>query len=248
MSEESFGDTIRGFFRGVVNLLTTGSWDGDERTKDARAADALLDRVPEEVDLRAQQVLDDINEALTAFAALEMKAQRYRDQGADWQEKAEQMVARVRGLPAGAPEQQRYEQLARSALTEKLKAEDMLAAVEREIAAARPEYEAALRVVEQVGFTRESALSQVERLRVAHASAEARSRLARAQREWNLSGSPGSLLADAQARVDQTVARARAEEELSEVVPSDPVQVEGEISRLTRGKRVEEEMARLLGR
>lgn len=246
MSDSSFTDAIRDFFRGVSNLLTTGNWKGEEWSEDARAAGDLLERVPDEVDLRAQQVLDDINEALTAFAALEMKARRYRDQAADWQQKAEQMAAQARGLPEGAPERQRYEQLARSALTEKLKAEDLLAAVEREVAAARPEYEEALKVVEQVGFTRETALSQVERLRVANASAEARTRLARAQREWNLSGSPGLMLAEAQARVDQSVARAHAEEELREALPSDPAQVEGEISRLTRGRRVEEEMARLM--
>jgi phage shock protein A len=245
--ESGFAEAIRGFFRGVVNLLTTGSWKGEEWAEDARAAEALLDRVPEEVELRAQQVLDDINEALTAFAALEMKAQRYRDQAADWQGKAEQMAAQARGLPDGAPERQRYEQLARSALVEKLKAEDLLAAVEREIAGARPEYEAALKVVEQVGFSREAALSQVERLRVANASAEARTRLARAQRDWTQAGSPGALLAEAQSRVDQTVARSRAEEELSGILPSDPARVTAEISRLTRDQRVEEEMTRLMG-
>jgi phage shock protein A len=245
--ERSFADSIREFFKGVVNLLTTGSWKGEEWSEDARAAEALLERAPEEVDLRAQQVLDDINEALTAFAALEMKAQRYRDQAADWQQKAEQMAAQARALPEGTPERQRLEQLARSALTEKLKAEDLLAVVEREVASARPEYEEALRVVEQVGFTRETALSQVERLRVANASAEARTRLARAQREWNLSGSPGALLTNAQARVEQSVARARAEEEVGAALPSSPTEVTGEINRLTRGKRVDEEMARLMG-
>jgi phage shock protein A len=245
--ERSFADSIREFFKGVVNLLTTGSWKGEEWSEYARAAEALLERAPEEVDLRAQQVLDDINEALTAFAALEMKAQRYRDQAADWQQKAEQMAAQARALPEGTPERQRLEQLARSALTEKLKAEDLLAVVEREVASARPEYEEALRVVEQVGFTRETALSQVERLRVANASAEARTRLARAQREWNLSGSPGALLTNAQARVEQSVARARAEEEVGAALPSSPTEVTGEINRLTRGKRVDEEMARLMG-
>jgi phage shock protein A len=245
--ERSFADSIREFFKGVVNLLTTGSWKGEEWSEDARAAEALLERAPEEVDLRAQQVLDDINEALTAFAALEMKAQRYRDQAADWQQKAEQMAAQARALPEGTPERQRLEQLARSALTEKLKAEDLLGVVEREVASARPEYEEALRVVEQVGFTRETALSQVERLRVANASAEARTRLARAQREWNLSGSPGALLTNAQARVEQSVARARAEEEVGAALPSSPTEVTGEINRLTRGKRVDEEMARLMG-
>jgi phage shock protein A len=245
--ERSFADSIREFFKGVVNLLTTGSWKGEEWSEDARAAEALLERAPEEVDLRAQQVLDDINEALTAFAALEMKAQRYRDQAADWQQKAEQMAAQARALPEQTPDRQRLEQLARSALTEKLKAEDLLAVVEREVASARPEYEEALRVVEQVGFTRETALSQVERLRVANASAEARTRLARAQREWNLSGSPGALLTNAQARVEQSVARARAEEEVGAALPSSPTEVTGEINRLTRGKRVDEEMARLMG-
>src|SRR5574341_547315 len=78
MAQGSLGEAIRNFFRGVVSLLTTGSWKVEEWAENARSADALLDRVPEEVDIRAQQVLDDINEAITAFAALEMKAQRYR--------------------------------------------------------------------------------------------------------------------------------------------------------------------------
>src|SRR5438445_519652 len=140
MAQESFGDAIRRFFRGIVSLLTTGSWKVEEIADRARSADALLDRVPEEVDLRAQQVLDDINEGLTAFAALEMKAQRYRDQIADWHQKAAQMAAQARSRAEGTPERGQYEQLARVALAEKLKAQDLLAAVEREMEAARPEY------------------------------------------------------------------------------------------------------------
>src|SRR5688500_11974266 len=121
MAEGSFGDAIRNFFRGVASLLTTGSWKVEGWAEDARSAEAILDRVPEEVDLRAQQVLDDINEGLTAFAALEMKAQRYWDQAVDWQQKVERMVAQARSQPEGSPERERYEQLARSALAEKLK-------------------------------------------------------------------------------------------------------------------------------
>src|SRR4051812_41300951 len=114
MADQSLGDTIRRFFRGIVSLLTTGSWKVEEWADNARSADALLERVPEEVDLRAQQVLDDINEGLTAFAGLEMKAQRYRDQAADWQQKAESMAARARAHPEGSAERQKYEQLARA--------------------------------------------------------------------------------------------------------------------------------------
>jgi phage shock protein A len=247
MAEGSFGDAIRNFFRGVVSLLTTGSWKVEEWAEEARSAEAILDRVPEEVDIRAQQVLDDINEGLTAFAALEMKAQRYRDQAADWQQKVERMVAQARSQPEGSPERQRYEQLARSALSEKLKAEDLLAAVEREIAAARPEYEEALKAVEQVGFTRETALSQAERLRVANASAEARLKLARAQREWTQAGSPGAMLAEAQAKVNQSVARVQAEEEIDRALPPSAAQVDWEISRMGRDQRVEQELQRLMG-
>jgi phage shock protein A len=247
MAEGSFADALRNFFRSVASLLTTGSWHVEQWADDARSADTLLDRVPEEVDVRAQQVLDDINEALTAFAMLEMKARRYRDQVADWQAKAESMAAQARGQAEGSPERTRYEQLVRAALNEKLKAQDLLAAVEREVAAARPEYEQALKAVEQVGFDRETALSQVERLRVSNASAEAKTRLARAQRDWSRGGAPGAMLAEAQAKVDQAVARAHAEEEVEGMLPPTPAQVDREVSRMSRDKRVEEEMGRLLG-
>jgi len=247
MAQGSFTDAIRSFFRGVVSLLTTGSWKVEEWAENARSAEALLQRVPEEVELRAQQTLDDINEALTAFAALEMKARRYRDQAADWQSKAEAMATQVRTQPEGTAERGRYEQLTRSALTEKMKAEDMLAVVEREIADARPDYEEALKAVEQVGFSREQALSQAERLRVTNASAEAKIRLASAQREWASPGGPGAMLAEAQAKVDQAVARAQAEEEVQAALPPRPEQVEYEMSRMSRGQRVDEEMAKLLG-
>jgi phage shock protein A len=247
MAEGSFSDALRNFFRGVASLLTTGSWKVEEWAEDARSADALLDRVPEEVDVRAQQVLDDINEALTAFAMLEMKAKRYHDQVADWETKAASMAARARSQPAGSAERERYEKLVRAALNEKLKAQDLLAAVEREVTAARPEYEEALKAVEQVGFDRETALSQVERLRVSNASAEAKTRLARAQREWTHAGAPGAMLAEAQAKVDQAVARAHAEEEVEGMLPTTPAQVDREMSRMTRDRRVEEEMGRLMG-
>jgi phage shock protein A len=247
MAEGSFSDALRNFFRGVASLLTTGSWQVEEWAEDARSADALLDRVPEEVDLRAQQVLDDINEALTAFAMLEMKAKRYRDQVADWESKAASMAAQARSQSAGTAERERYEKLVRAALNEKLKAQDLLTAVEREVAAARPEYEEALKAVEQVGFDRETALSQVERLRVSNASAEAKTRLARAQREWTQQGAPGAMLAAAQAKVDQAVARAHAEEEVESMLPTTPAQVDREMSRMTRDQRVEEEMGRLMG-
>jgi phage shock protein A len=247
MSNGSFAEAIRNFFRGVASLLTTGSWKVEEWAEDARSADAILDRVPEEVDIRAQQVLDDINEGLTAFAALEMKAQRYRDQAADWKQKAETMAAQARALPEETPERQKYEQLARAALAEKLKSEDLLAAVEREIASARPEYEEALKAVEQVGFDRETAQSQVERLRVANTSAEARIKLARAHRDWLQAGSPGAMLTEAQAKVDETVARARAEQEVERALPPSASQVTWEMSQVTRDQRLEEEMARLMG-
>jgi phage shock protein A len=247
MAEGSFGEAIRSFFRGVVSLLTTGSWKVEEWAENARSADALLDRVPEEVDLRAQQVLDDINEALTAFAMLEMKARRYRDQVADWQSKAENMAVQAKAQTGGSAERERYEKLTRAALTEKLKAQDLLAAVEQESEAARPEYEEALKAVEQVGFDRETTLSQVERLRVSNASADAKMKLARAQRTWTQAGSPGAILAEAQAKVDQAVARAHAEEEVEGMLPPSPRQVELEMSQMSRSRRVDEEMARLMG-
>jgi phage shock protein A len=247
MAGHSFGEAIRNFFRGIVSLLTTGSWKVEEWADNARSADTVLERVPEEVDIRAQQVLDDINEGLTAFAALEMKAQRYRDQAADWQQKAERMAEQVRAHPEGSPERQKYEQLARAAITEKLKAQDLVAAVEQEIEAARPEYEEALKAVEQVGFDRETAQSQVERLRVTNASAEARIKLARAHRDWTQPGSPGALLTEAQAKVDQTVARARAEQEVESALPPSPAQVTWEINQTTRNQRVDDELARLMG-
>jgi phage shock protein A len=247
MSNGSFGDAIRNFFRGVVSLLTTGSWQVEEWAENARSADAILDRMPEEVDLRAQQVLDDINEGITAFAGLEMKAQRYRDQAADWQSKAEKMASQARANTEGTPERHKYEELARAALAEKLKAEDLLAAVESELAAARPEYEEALKAVEQIGFDRESALSQVERLRVSNASAEARIKLARAHREWTQAGAPGAMLTQAQAKVDESLARARAEQEIESALPPSASQVTWEMSRMSRDQRIDEEMTRLMG-
>jgi phage shock protein A len=247
MAATSFGEAIRNFFRGVVSLLTTGSWKVEQMADQARSADVLLDRVPEEVDLRAQQVLDEINEALTAFAALEMKAQRYQEQEADWRSKAESMAEQARRQPEGSPERARYEQLARAAVSERLKAQDVLTTVQREIEEARPEYEEALKAVERVGFDRETAKSQVERLRVANASAEARAKLARAHREWTREGSPGAILAEAQAKVDAAIARARAEEEVADALPPTSSDINREIALTTRKQRVDEEMARLMG-
>ncbi len=133
------------------------------------------------------------------------------------------------------------------ALTEKTRAQDRLAPLTAAITASQPQVDEALKMVEQVGMSKEEALSQRDRLDISRATAEAKQKLATASRSGAASQAK-TLLSEATAKVDELVAQADADETIAEHLPADASQVEAEIGLLTRNDRVQDEFNQLMGK
>ncbi len=61
--KEGIGEVFGRFWRGIVSLLSTGSWHVEEVADRARSAEMVLDRVDEAVEHDAQVTLDNIDDA-----------------------------------------------------------------------------------------------------------------------------------------------------------------------------------------
>ena len=242
----SIANTFRNVFRGVVSLLETGSWQVEEAAGHARSAKILLDRVDEEVEIRAQETLDEINEALTEYGKLQNRQTMLQKQVADWTDKAQRAVVKAKSCAAGTTSRIRWENLTREALTQKAKFAAELKIVEEAITASKNDADKALELVQEIGFTKQQALSQRDALQVANATAQAKVKLANARRSWGIGSGPGQLLEDARKKVSEATAKAMASEQISAAMPASADQVAAEIEREQAKSAVDAELAALM--
>lgn len=242
----SIGNAFRNTFRGIASLLETGSWQVEGAADAARSAEVLLDRVDEEVEQRAQETLDEVNDALTYYGKLERDRDRLRAQVADWDNKAKTAAGKAKTAADGSAEREKWVGLTRQALEQKQKFGQQLAVVEQALAAAKPDADQALHLVEEIGLTRDQALSQRAALQVANATAQAKLKLANARQSWGKESGPGQLLDEARKKVDDAMARARAGEMIAEAMPASAEAVSAEIGRAQAGSAVDDELAALM--
>lgn len=244
-NQEGLGTALSNLYRGIVSLITTGSWRVEEYADQARSAEMVLDRVDEAVEHDAQRTLDHVDEALTSFNLLNARAERLRKGAADWRAKAQRTAIEAGKVAQGTPERAKWEGLAKQALNEALKAEDLLKPLKEAIDQSRPDAKKALQLIEQVGMSKETALSQRDRLEISRATAEAKQNLATAFRNGGAMQSQ-KLLREATEKVDKLAAQAAADETIAEHLPQEPSQVEAQISRLSRQDRLNDEFAQLM--
>lgn len=242
----SIGRAFRNTFRGIASLLETGSWQVEGAADAARSAEVLLDRVDEEVEQRAQETLDEVNEALTEYGKLQRRAEMLGKQVADWAGKAKTAADKAKGFAEGSADRTKWVGLAREALTQKAKFEAQLRIVNEALAASKDDADKALELVGQIGLTREQALSQRDALSVANATAQAKLKLASARKSWGTGSGPGQLLAEAQKKVDEAMARARAGEQIEAAMPASADDVAGTIAREQAASGVDTELAELM--
>lgn len=243
---ESIGNAFGNVFKGVANLLETGSWQVEKAADAARSAEAILDHVDEEIEQRAQETLDDVNDALTAYGALQRKAEMLGKQVADWDNKAKIAAGKAKGFAEGTAERTKWVGLATDALKQKQKFGQQLAVAEQALGGAKADADKALELVQQIGLTKEQALSQRDSLLVANATAEAKLKLANACKTWGEGSGPGQLLAEAQKKVDETMAKAAAGEMISSAMPASADDVSAEIGRAQAADAVKDELAVLM--
>lgn len=242
----SLSNAFRNVFRGVVSILETGSWQVEGAANKARTAKVLLDRVDEEVEIRAQQTLDDINDALTEYGKLQGRQTMLAKQVADWNDKAKSAADKAKGLGEGSQQRTKWMGLAKDALTQKAKFAAELKVVEEAIAASKADADKALELVEEIGFTKQQALSQRDTLQVANATAQAKLKLANARKSWGEDSGPGKLLEDARQKVSEATAQALASEQIETAMPASAERVAAEITREQARSAVDEELAALM--
>lgn len=180
-------------------------------------APVQMEALRAEVDLEAQRTLDQIDDALTAWQQLEQRLERERSGVALWERKAAQAAAEAERQPIASAARATWEELRDQAREEAEGRRQRVKVLTDVLEQARPTVEEALRLVEAIGFSREKALSQIDRLELTQATAEVKGRLASAR----LSGEAsriGQLLAAASRQVDDATARADATEELAKYV------------------------------
>lgn len=242
----SWTNAVTNLFRGVGNLLETGSWKVEEAASAARTAETLLDRVDEEVEQRAQETLDHVNAALTYFGGLEGKQKMLSGQVASWGNKAKTAADKAKTCSEGSADRTKWVDLARQALEQKAKYAAQLAVVDQAVEAARPDAARALEMVEQIGLTREQALSQRDALQVANATASGKLALAEASKSWGEGNGPAQLLAEAERKVQEQLARAAAGEKIAAAMPRSADAVSATIARAEAESTVDAELAQLM--
>ena len=247
----SITNAFRNVFRGVASLLETGSWQVEEAANQARSAGVLLDRVDEEVEMRAQETLDSVNAALTEYGKLQNRQTMLTKQVADWDSKARGAAAKAKECPIGGcavgpTGRGKWEKLTKEALVQKAKFAAELKVVEEALAASEPDANKALELVQEIGFTKQQALSQRDSLQVANATARAKLQLANARKTWGTGSGPGQLLKEAQQKVSEATAQALASEQIEAAMPASAEQVAAEIGREQAQSAVEKELAALL--
>lgn len=241
-----FAKAFGNVFRGLGSLFETGSWKVEEAADAARTAETLLDRVDEEVEQNAQVTLDHVNEALTEYGRLQRKQEMLGKQVADWTAKSKTAADKAKAAPEGSPEREKWMNLAREALKQKGTFAAQLAVVNETLAASKPDADAALQMVQDIGFTKAQALSQRDALSVANASAQAKLKLAEAKKSWGTGTGPGQLLEEARQKVDTAMAQARAGELIAEAMPASADAVSATIAREQAASAVDAELAELM--
>lgn len=242
----SMASAVRNVFRGVASLLETGSWQVEEAANQARSAGVLLDRVDEEVEMRAQETLDEVNEALTEYGRLQGREKMLTTQVSDWSSKAGTAAATAKTFKEGTPDRVKWESLIREALTQKAKYAGQLKVVSEAVRAAKPDADRALELVEEIGLTKEQALSERDTLQVANATEQAKLKLARARQTWGKGSGPGQLLREAREKVAEASAQALATEMVEERMPASAERVAAQISHEQAHRTVDKEFTELM--
>lgn len=242
-----------GFLKALSNLFhaagseaETASWSAEEAAKNARTADKLLDRVDEEVEQRAQQTLDHVNDSLTRYGALEDKVTSLRKQVEVWTGKAQTAATKAKTYAKDSPDYTKWVALATDALKQKQTYEAQLKIYAEQLESVRGEHEEALALVEKMGFTKQQALSQRDVLQVESATAQAKIALADAQKTWGQGNGPGQLLTEAEGKVAELRARARSGAEIAAHMPRTAGDVSAEIARAESESSVQTELDKLL--
>jgi len=172
-----------------------------------------MDDLRVEVEMEAQRTLDQIDDALTAWQQLEQRLERERSGVALWERKSAQAAAESVTQPEGTPGRATWEALRAQAYAEAEGRRQRVKVLSDVMEQARPAVEEALRLIEAIGFSREKALSQIDRLELTQATVEAKERLAAARLSGETSRIEG-LLRDATERGDA----ASAAEELADFI------------------------------
>lgn len=170
----------------------------------APSAEKLLDQAEAEITRKATEALAEIDGVTSRFGALEREVVALCRQVELWERRL-----------AGAT----TEKLRHGAEAGLANARGHLEVKQRELEEARPEAEAALALMDEVGFKRDEALSETQRLRIEAASAEVRLKLAKACDAWAASDGPQKLVAQAQDQVYRTAGEAEVREELAGIAP-----------------------------
>ncbi len=100
--------------------------------------------------------------------------------------------------------------------------------------------------MEQIGLTKEQALSQRAALQVANATAQGKMALAKARQTWGKGSGPGQMLEEARKKVDEAMARAAAGEMIAKATPASADDVAAEIAKEQAASGVEDELAALM--
>lgn len=202
-------------FRSIGSLFS-----GDTAAAAAPAkgeVETLRSEVTAALDAEAQRTLDLIDDALTAWQQLELRAERDEKGLALWRAKLLRAEREAAAAPPDSPEADTWNRLVLDARSEVEGRETRLRSLQDLMSQARPDVESALRLIEEIGLSREAALSQVDRLEISHANQAARERLAAAR----LSGETdriGLLLRAADDEVNALRARADAAAELADTL------------------------------
>lgn len=229
----------------VLSLFGVGVHHVEDAAERAQTAEMALDDAADAAKIDAQKTLDVINSALTEHGKIEMQLEQQREVVAHWDELAREAGTAALSLPEGSPERTKKETLAKEALRNKDIAEMELQPLQEAYDASKPLAEQALQQAEQVGFTREEALSQTKILKVQNATAQGQLALAKAARGGGLERTK-ALLDEARAKVNETVAQARAEKQISSVLPKDASAVEAEIGISGRQQRIDDKFGKMM--
>lgn len=242
----SLSNAFRNVFRGVASLLETGSWQVEGAANSARSAEVLLGRVDEEVEIRAQETLDHINAALTEYGKLQSRQTMLTKQVTDWDNKAKSAADKAKSFAEGSSDRTKWVGLAKDALTQKAKFMAELQVVEEAINASKVDADKSLELVQKIGFTKQQALSQRDALQVSNATAQAKLKLAQAQRTWGSDSGPGQLLEQARQKVSEATAQALASEQIEAAMPASADQIAAEIGKEQAKSAVDEELSALM--
>jgi hypothetical protein len=185
----------------------------DEERSDAPPR-TETDELRVEVEMEAQRTLDQIDDALTAWQQLELRLERERNGVALWERKAERAEAEASNHAADALSRSTWGDLRDQAQAEAAGRRERVRVLAEVMEQARPSVEEALRLIEAIGFSRDKALSLIDRLELTQATAEVKQRLASARLSGEVSRIE-ALLRSASEQVDAAAANADATEELA---------------------------------